>query len=248
VSESQGELVAFQRMSVGFVLRGSAPRLVRDAFGPLAVFFAGWKLIGLSAGILLAAAFGAAVYVHERRAGRPAMIVRIALVLVAIRASIGLSSGSASTYLGQEIGIDILLGSVVLYSLRGRHPFTSWFTEEVFPVPPEVRASEPWEHAMRFTTKVWCAYFFTRAMVRLIALLTLSTDGYVLVAALIDAPFLVALLGWSVYYTTRAFRESPEWAPLLARAEAEGALTPLPPSLQQPPPSSPSTPSPDPAR
>ena len=31
---------------------------------------------------------------HERRQGEPAMIVRLALVLVAIRATVGLSSGS----------------------------------------------------------------------------------------------------------------------------------------------------------
>jgi hypothetical protein len=203
---------------------------VRDAFGPLAFFFAGWKLIDLTAGIAIAAAFGIVVYVRERRAGRPAMIVRIALVLVAIRASVGLSSGSARTYLGQEIGIDVLLGTVVLLSLRGERPFTSWFTDEVFPVPDLVREAAPWRHAMRFTSAVWCAYFYARAVVRLIALLTLTTNGYVLVAALADAPFLIGLLAWSVYYTTRTFRDSPEWGPLLAAAQAGTALAPAVPS------------------
>lgn len=66
---------------------------MRDAFGPLAIFFAGWKLIGLTAGIGMAALFGVAVFLHERRQGRPAMIVRLALILVAIRASVGLSFG-----------------------------------------------------------------------------------------------------------------------------------------------------------
>jgi hypothetical protein len=210
---------------------------VRDAFGPLACFFAGWKLIGLSAGIAIAAAFGIAVYVNERRAGRPAMIVRIALVLVAIRASVGFSSGSARTYLAQEIGIDVLLGTVVAASLRTRRPFTSWFTEEVFPVPQEVRDSEPWHDAMRFTSLVWCAYFFSRALVRLAALLTLSTNGYVLVAALVDAPFLIGLLAWSVYYTSATFRRHEAWGPRLAQAEAEGLFTaPIPPAQPQPPP------------
>jgi hypothetical protein len=59
--------------------------------------------------------------------------------------------------------------------------------------------------------------------VRLTALLSLNTDQYVLVAALSDAPFLVALLAWSVYYTTRAFRRNPEWAPVMAAAEASPA-------------------------
>ena len=44
------------------------------------------------------------------------MIVRLALILVAI-ASVGLSSGSATVYLAQEVAIDTLLGARVLASL-----------------------------------------------------------------------------------------------------------------------------------
>jgi hypothetical protein len=241
VPERVAESIPLQQLSIRTVLRGAAPRLVRDAFGPLACFFGGWKLISLTAGILIAAAFGAAVYVHERRANRPGMIVRIALVLVALRAIVGLISGSARTYLAQEVATDILLGSIVAASLRGDRPFTSWFTEEVFPVPPEVSASEPWRAAMRFTTQAWCVYFFARALVRLVALLALTTNGYVLVAAIIDAPFLVGLLSWSVYYTTREFRRHPMWGPMLAEAEAQGMIgesalsVPMQPQPQPPP-------------
>jgi hypothetical protein len=62
-----------------------------------------------------------------------------------------------------------------------------------------------------------------RALVRLTALLTLSTNHYALVVALSDAPFLVAILAWSVYHTVSAFRRSADWAPLIAAAEASVA-------------------------
>ncbi len=210
------EEFAFQPASVGAVVRRAGPRLARDGFGPLACFFAGWKLIGLSAGIAIALVFGVAVYLHERLSGRPGVIVRVALVLVAIRASVGFASGNARTYLAMEVAVDVLLGCVVLGSLRTRRPFTSWFTEEVFPLPAEVLCSEVWMRAMRFTSAVWGGYFFARGLVRLLAWLTLSTNAYVLVAALSDAPFLIGLLAWSVHYTTRAFRSDPQWSPLLA--------------------------------
>jgi len=217
---------------VGTILRQAAPRLVIAGFGPLAVFFAGWKLVSLYAGIVLAAAFGAAVFVHERRAGRPAMIVRLALLLVAIRAAVGLTSGSASTYLAQEIFIDALLGSAVLLSLRSSRPFAERFSEDIVVLPDELRESADYRAAMRTITCVWGAYFLSRGLVRVGALLTLSTDSYALVIALTDAPFLVGLLGWSVYYTSRVFRRSPQWAPLIAELEraepgAEASLAPL---------------------
>jgi hypothetical protein len=68
-------------------------------------------------------------------------------------------------------------------------------------------------------TAVWGAYFLARALVRLAALLTLSTDRYVLVVALSDVPFLIALLAWSVYYTAATFRRSPRWGPVIAAAQ-----------------------------
>lgn len=214
------ELVLVEPIAVGSVVRRAGPRLVRDGFGPLAVFFAGWKLVSLTAGIAMAVAFGLAVFVHERRQGRPAMVVRLALVLVAIRATVGLTSGSASVYLAQEIGIDALLASAVLGSLATSRPFASWFAHEIYPLPQAVAESDAFARAMRTITLVWGLYFLARGLVRAGALVTVSTDRFALVVALTDAPFLVAILAWSVYYTSRSLRRSAEWAPLIAAAEA----------------------------
>jgi hypothetical protein len=220
VATSPAELVLPEPLGIGATVRRSGPRLLRDGFGPLAMFFAGWKLVGLLAGIGAAVAFGLAVFVHERRQGRPAAIVRLALLLVAIRATVGLTSGSASAYLATEVGIDTMLGSAVLASLRSDRPFASWFAGDIYPFPQVIRDSASYRQAMRTITVVWGVYFLTRALVRLAALLTLSTDSYVLVVALTDAPFLISLLAWSVYYTVGVFRRSAEWGALVATAEA----------------------------
>ena len=198
------------------IVRRAGPRLVRDGFGPLATFYAGWKLIGLTAGIGLAVAFGVSVFVHERRQGRPAALVRVALALVCLRAVVGLSSGSASVYLAQEIGIDLLLAAGFLASVGAGRPISSWIAADVYPFTAEMRASDTFRQVMRKVTTVWGAYFLTRAAVRLAALLTLSTDRYALVVALTDAPFLIALLAGSVYHTVGSFRRSEQWGALLA--------------------------------
>lgn len=211
----------------GAIVRRAGPRLVRDGFGPLATFYAGWKLIGLTPGIVLAVAFGVSVFVHERRQGRPAALVRVALALVCLRAVVGLSSGSASVYLAQEIGIDLLLACVFLGSLAAGRPISSWIAADVFPFTPEMRDSDTFKQVMRRVTTVWGAYFLARAAVRLAALLTLSTDRYALVVALSDAPFLIALLAWSVYHTVGSFRRSEQWGALLADSPVVSAQTPL---------------------
>jgi intracellular septation protein A len=201
------------------VLRSAAPRLVRDAFGPLAIFYAGWKLVDLSVGIVAALLFGFAVYSRERRAGRPALIVRVALIFVVIRAIVGLSSGSARTYLAMEIGVDLLISSIVLGLLARGRALAAMFAQDVFPLPPELAESDEFDRAMRRITLVWGTYFLVRAFVRLAAILTLSTDHYVLVSALSEAPFLVVILAWSVRYTTRVFRSSTRFGPMMAAAD-----------------------------
>jgi intracellular septation protein A len=200
----------------GAIVRHAGPRLVRDAFGPLATFFVGWKLIGLGAGIAMAVVFGLAIFFHERYQDRPATLVRVSLVLVLLRAVVGLSSGSASVYLAQEIGIDALLTTVVLGSLFAGQPISAWIAADVYPFTEEMRESQTFQHVMRTITLVWGLYFLSRGTVRLISLLTLSTDHYVLVVALSDAPFLLALLAWSVHYTTGMFRRSEQWGVLFA--------------------------------
>ena len=202
------------------IIRMAGPRLVRDGLGPLATFYVGWKLLGLTAGIVLAVAFGVSVYLHERRQGRPAALVRIALVLVCLRAIVGLSSGSASVYLAQEIGIDLVLACVFLASVAAARPISAWVAADVYPFTAEMRASDTFRQVMRTVTTVWGGYFLARAAVRLAALLTLSTNSYVLVVALTDAPFLIALLAWSVYYTVGVFRADERWSALLGGAGA----------------------------
>jgi len=200
----------------GAILRLVAPRMVRDALGPLAVFFAGWKLVGLAAGISSALVFGLAVLLNERRQGRQAALVRVTLALVCLRAIVGFTSGSATVYLAQEIGIDLLLGSTVLATLAAARPISSWIAADVYPFPTELLESQTFREVMRTITLVWGIYFLLRATVRLIALLTLSTDSYVLVIALSDAPFLIALVAWSVRHSVGAFRRSEQWGALLA--------------------------------
>jgi hypothetical protein len=195
--------------------------LVRDAFGPLATFYAGWKLIGLGAGIALALTFGVVVYTLERRSERPGALVRVALAIVCLRAIVGVSSGSASVYLAQEIGIDMLLGCGVLASIASGRPLAAWIAADVFPFTPEMRATETFRRTMRTVSIVWAVYFFVRGGVRLLALLTLNTDSYVLVVALSDVPFLLALLAWSVHWTLGEFRRSGQWEELLGAAPAQ---------------------------
>jgi hypothetical protein len=223
VTGTPDELVLEAPLAVRSILRRSAPRIVRDALGPLASFFVGWKLAGLVVGILCATVFALVMYRRERRSGRPAVIVRVALGLVLVRAVVGLISGDAKLYLGQDVVIDAFLGLIVLGSVVVGRPLGELFAREVYPFPAPVRESETYRGTFRTITFAWGAYFLARCAVRLTALIFLSVDGYLLVAALSGAPQILALLAWSIFFTTRSFRRSEEWGGAIAAAEAAEA-------------------------
>jgi hypothetical protein len=223
VAAPREELVLEAPLAVRAILRRSAPRIVRDALGPLASFFVGWKLFGLVVGIFCATAFALVMYRRERRHGRPAMVVRVALGLVLLRAVVGLVTGDAKAYLGQDVAIDAVLGLAVLGSVVVGRPLGELFAREVYPFPEPVRASDTYRHTFRSITLAWGAYFLARCSVRLVALILLSVDGYLLVAALSGAPLIISMLAWSIVYTTRRFRRSEEWGGAIVAAEAAEA-------------------------
>src|SRR5215467_6356247 len=52
------------------LMLGTGPRFARDAFGPVLVFYLGWKLVDLRTGVLAATALAVVAYVWERRRAR----------------------------------------------------------------------------------------------------------------------------------------------------------------------------------
>jgi intracellular septation protein A len=204
------------------ILRRSGPRFLRDAVGPLLAFYGGWKITGLVVvGVAAASAVALTLFAYERRRGRPGMVARLALGLVFIRAGVGIATGSAKLYLGQDVIIDSLLAFAWLGSLALGRPLAEFFVREIYPFPPEVRESETYRATFRRITLVWGVYFLLRAAVRLVVVIVASVDVYVAVAVATEVP-LVLLLVWSVVYSLRRFRQSEEWGPALAALAERG--------------------------
>ena len=196
------------------LLRVAGPRMLRDTLGPLVAFYALWKTVGLAAGVLAALAVGLAALWFARREGRPGAFVRVVLAIVVVRAIVGLIGHSTTLYLAQDAAIDVALGSVFLGSLALGRPVAVAFAADVYSFTDDIRSSEVFVGVFTRITLVWGVAFLLRAAARLAVLLTGSVDRYVAFAAIIDVPFLLGLLAWSIRYSVRTFRETPEWAAL----------------------------------
>src|SRR5688572_30740934 len=81
-------------VSARSILLGSGPRFARDAFGPMLVFYIGWKLSGLLLGVTLSTIASLIAYRWERSHDRPGLMARIGLAIVFVQAAIGLAADS----------------------------------------------------------------------------------------------------------------------------------------------------------
>src|SRR5437660_11593608 len=140
-SVAAGDTLPRPRVSAWALMLGSGPRFARDAFGPVLVFYVGWKLIGFRAAILAATALAIAAYLLERRQARSGITAGIGLGIALVQATAGLASGSTTAYFAPPIIINGAYGLAFLVSVAIRRPLAGVFGQETYPFPPPGRAS-----------------------------------------------------------------------------------------------------------
>jgi intracellular septation protein A len=193
-------------VSVRSLLLGNGPRLARDAVGPVIVFYVGWKLFGLVAGIAAATAVTIAAFICERRHARTGIGASIGLVIALVQALTGLLSGSARWYFAPAVIVNTLGGAVFLGSVIIGRPLAGVFAAESYPFPPEVKASAAFRHIFGRISLVWAAYLLGRGALRLVMLVYSSVELFLVVSIATGIPLSAAIMAWSFWYSVREFR------------------------------------------
>src|SRR3954454_19305353 len=158
-------------ISTRAILLGSGPRFARDAFGPMLLFYAGWKISGLVLGIALSTAASLVAYRWEQAHDRPGLMARLALVFILVQAAIGLAAQSEVVYLGQPVLLNAIGGLAFVVSVFVRRPLAALFAGEMYPFPDDVRQSDTFRRAFGTITLAWGFYMLARSAVRM-AMLT----------------------------------------------------------------------------
>src|SRR5690242_17146366 len=198
-------------VSVAAMLLTSGPRFARDSIVPAVAFYAGWKLFGLTVGILSATVTSVAVWWWERRRGRPGVGATIGLTIALTQALAGLTARSPVAFFAPGVLINALYGLLFIGSVLVRRPLAGVFAGETYPFPPQVKASATYRRVFSRVSLMWGAYMLVRSGIRLLALLRGDVDLIVAVNVLTGVPVTAALTTWSIWYGVRGFRRSAEW-------------------------------------
>ena len=203
--------VAGSRPSVAAMLLGSGPRFARDAILPPLAFYGGWKVFGLTAGILAATLASAAIWWWERRRARTGIGASIGLAMAISSALAGLTTGSAIAFFAPGVLVNALYGLAFFASVLLGRPLAGVFAGETYPFPPAVKASATYRRVFSRVSIAWGSYLLLRSAVRVLALMHGDVDVIVTVNVLTGVPFTAGLTTWSIWYGVRGFRRSAEW-------------------------------------
>lgn len=193
------------------ILLAGAPRFAREAFGPVAAFYVGWKLGNLVVGIVLASAVGIALDLYERRRGRAGALALVSVAFVVVQAVIGIVADSAVVYLAQPVLVSAIWGLANIGSAIAGRPLAGVLADAWYPFPPEIKQSRTYRRIFGIESIVWGVYLLARSGIRMLVLTSGSIGGFAAVQVATGFPLTIALVAWSVWYAIRGFERSTEW-------------------------------------
>jgi|APPan5920702752_1055751.scaffolds.fasta_scaffold02119_3 hypothetical protein len=189
--------------SVFELVLGHGPRFVRDACGPVLVFYAGWKLVGLEAGITAATALAVLAYLWERRQSRSGLSPAVGLGIALIQAVAGLISARTLWYFAPSLIVNATCGVAFVVSVMMGQPLAALFAAETSAFSTDVMASRLFRNVCSQISMVWAVYLLGGSLARLVALLRGSVAFYLTVHFLTGFPLAAAIMGWSMWYGAR---------------------------------------------
>jgi hypothetical protein len=195
----------------GPIVRAGAPRFAREAFGPVAAFYLGWKLGNLFTGIALASALGIGLELYERRRGRGGALALVSVAFVLVQAGVGLIADSAVVYLAQPVIVSAVWGLAYLASALVGRPLAGVFADAWYPFPPAVKTSRTYRRVFGVESIAWGVYLLARSGIRMLVLASGSIGGFLVVQTATGLPVTTALVLWSISYAVRGFERSTEW-------------------------------------
>lgn len=184
------------------LLRAVGPRLMLDILAPPLAFYAAWKgthnlLIGVAAGT----ASSVVIYGYERTKGRPGLIAQVVLIFVLAAAIVGVVTNSTTAYLVQPAVLGVINGVLWLGSVAIDKPLAATFAREVFPVPPEIQATDDYRLVFRRVSLLFGLFFVVAAVIQLAVLLVVGVGAFVAVRV-VDAVSILGMIVWSVRHIT----------------------------------------------
>jgi intracellular septation protein A len=182
------------------IARHALPNVVISTLVPTALFYIGWYAEGRSAAFALALGWALTLvgWRSIRRQRIPALLI-LTTVLLVVRTTIALMSGSTRIYFVQPVVTLCIVGLLFLISVAAGRPLISRLAADVFPLPTEVAEHEDIRKHFRKLSFLWAGVYFVNAAVTLLLLLNLSVSAFVATPSFVGLAIMWAGVATTIY-------------------------------------------------
>ena len=182
------------------IARHAFPNVALSTLVPMALFYIGWYAQGHSTAFALALGWALTLvgYRSVRRQRIPAMLV-ITTVLLVLRTTIAMMSGSTRIYFMQPIVTTCVIGLLFLVSVAAGRPLITKLAADVFPLPTEVAEHEDLREHFRKLSFLWAGVYFVNAAVTLLLLLNLPVSAFVATHSFVGMGIIWAGIAMTIY-------------------------------------------------
>ncbi|HVX18482.1 MAG TPA: VC0807 family protein [Acidimicrobiales bacterium] len=208
--------------TVRSVLERFGRKFVTDSIIPFALFLGLNSWVGLGWAMVAGTIWSIGLIVVRRRRGEAAgALVWISLCFVLVRGAAGLLTSSGTVYFGPGVATNFLVALAFVVSVLVRRPLVGYIALVFYPFPDEIRSHDAYRRAFSRLSLAWAALLVATGTAQGVALLTASTNQFLLVRSA-GWPFTAGLFVFSLGYPRRCFKRDPELGPWVLAAEGAG--------------------------
>jgi hypothetical protein len=193
---------------LGTTVRHAARHVVDGVVAPVALFYGGLRLFGLTGAVIAALTWGlGALVVRLVVTRRVPVVLLVTLATLAVRSVVALSTGSVVLYFLQPTLGTLVVALAFLVSVSLRRPLAERLAHEFVPLP-EAFATAPWMR--RFFTRIsllWAMVFLANFAVSLWMLITQTLEAFLIVRTSLS----VGLTGLAIAASTFLFFRMARW-------------------------------------
>ena len=190
-------------------VREGALGLVLGSILPVVLFYAAYRLASFTTAVVLVLAWSALIFAwHRRRTGGADVFSATTFVFACIKASAGLLSQNPTLYLAWPSLENLIYGTAFVGSALLGRPLLALYAQRLYPIPPEVSASDTFRRAFLIASAAWLVGHALRGVVRLWLLSTLPLELYLIADTVAGWPINTSLVAFTAWYPLRQLRKA----------------------------------------
>lgn len=190
-------------------VKSGALGLLFGTLAPVLVFYTLYRTRSFTDAVVAVLLWSTLVFVVQLARRRTMDIFSATTFTFAcMKAVAGLVSQNTFLYLAFPSLENVAYGLLFSGSALLGHPVLALFARRLYPVPPEVQASPAFGRAFLVVSTVWLAGNLLRGAVRLVLLVSLPLELYLVADAVAGWPINAGLVAFALWYPLRALRRA----------------------------------------